>query len=120
MKTKSAARTFLDARIGEPMTLGRFLRCHREDEGLSMSEMARALGTRSQRLQAIEDGKGVVSIARAMQWARHLGYVEDLFVQLVLQSQLTAASGADLDSREARRLLKALGGTLDVRRVPRR
>lgn len=90
-KQKSDAIKVLEAAIGEPMTLSRFMRGHREDEGLSISAMARGLGISRQRLQAIEAGEGVVSIPRAIQWARDLGYVEDLFVALVLQSKVTAA-----------------------------
>jgi hypothetical protein len=74
----------LEAVFGEAVKLGRFLRSHCEDEGLSISAIGMSLGTSRQRLQ--------VSIPRAMQRARQLGYNEELFVGVVLQSKVTAAN----------------------------
>lgn len=90
-KKKSDAIAFLDSLIGEPMTLGRFIRSHREDEGLSLADMAKTLGVSRQHLHAVEIGKSTVSVERAIRWARLLGYVDELLAELALQAEVSAA-----------------------------
>jgi plasmid maintenance system antidote protein VapI len=103
---KSKARAFLDKLIGNPMTLGGFLRSHREDEGLSLTAMAQELGTSRRRLRKVELDQSAANIPVAIQWAPRLGYVDELFVQLALQSRIDAAGlelRVTLESTERRR-----------------
>lgn len=90
-KKKSAALALLDKVIGEPITLGRFLRSHREDEGASLATLARELGISRQHLHAVERCKAAVSVERAIRWAEILGYAPELFVELVFQAEIVAA-----------------------------
>ena len=89
-KRNKELTAYLDKLIGEPMTLGRFLKSHREDEGLSLADMAKELGVSRQHLHAVERGKGV-SVARAVRWGELLGYFPDMMAELALQSEIDAA-----------------------------
>ena len=88
---KSATVKFLDKVLGEPMTLGRMLVSIGKEEGLSVAQLAKKLGVSRQHLHAIENELTSVSIARAVRWAKVLGYPEALFVELALQSEVAAA-----------------------------
>lgn len=90
-KKKSATMKFLDDLLGEPLPLGAFLKSERTDAGLSLADMAKKLKVTRQHLQAVEAGRSSVSIDRAIRWARLLGYVDELFVELALQAAVNAA-----------------------------
>lgn len=88
---KSDAVHALEAIAGGPLTFGRYLRAIREGEGESLETFARRLGVSRMHVHDIEHGRRGVSVERAAQWAKALGYSPVQFVELALQAQLDAA-----------------------------
>jgi transcriptional regulator with XRE-family HTH domain len=89
------AKAFLEGLDG-PLTFGRHLRAIRLGEELSLEAFAKQLGVSRMHLSDVELGRRAVSVARAAEWARVLGYDEELFVGLALQAELDEA-GLALD-----------------------
>jgi len=87
----SSAMTILEAIAGESLTFGRLLRATRDGEGETQEVFARRLGVSKSHLSDIENGRKVVSAARAARWAELLGYSPRQFVQLALQDELRDA-----------------------------
>jgi transcriptional regulator with XRE-family HTH domain len=83
--------TILEAIAGESLTFGRLLRATRDGEGETQEVFARRLGVSKSHLSDIENGRKVVSAARAARWAELLGYSPRQFVQLALQDELRDA-----------------------------
>lgn len=90
-------RTFgikdLENRYG-PLTLGRFISSWRLAEGLSQKEFAKKLGMSPANLCDIEKGRKGVSIYKATEIAKTIGYSPTVLVQLTLQEQVSS-SGLD-------------------------
>lgn len=95
---KSAALQFLEKRAGGPLTFGRLLEAIRVGDEISQAEFARMLGVSRSHLCDIEHGRKSVSLARAMKFAKILGYPADQFVRLALQSMVDEV-GLDLQVR---------------------
>jgi transcriptional regulator with XRE-family HTH domain len=89
------ARKYLEDMTGGPLTFGRMLGSTRLAEGVSLEVFARRLGVSRAHLCDIEKGRRAVSVERAAEWARKLGYLEAQYVALALQAEVTAA-GLDL------------------------
>lgn len=89
--TKSDALAFLE-RIAGPLTFGSALRSIRLGDELSLEAFASRLGVSRTFLCDVEQGRRRVSIARAAEWGRLLGYGEAQFVELALQAELDAAN----------------------------
>lgn len=87
MSTKNYGVKELEKEYGK-LTFGRVLRSHRQGEELSQVQMAKLLGISKQSLNDLENGRKIPSIHRAVQIARKLGLLEELFVELVLQDQI--------------------------------
>lgn len=85
------ALQFLDELIGEPLTFANLLSSIRQCEEMTQADLARKLGLTRSHVSDIENGRKVVSPARAARFARILGYSETQFVQLALQSQVSGA-----------------------------
>ena len=83
----------LEKRYGA-ITLGRFLSSWRLSEGLSQKEFAKKLGMSAANLCDIEKGRKGVSIYKAAEIAKIIGYSPTVLVQLSLQEQV-ASSGLD-------------------------
>jgi len=49
------------------------LKTRRQDAGVSLSELARRMGTERARLSEIEHGRGGLTLKRMIQWADALG-----------------------------------------------
>jgi transcriptional regulator with XRE-family HTH domain len=67
------------------------LRAIREGEEESLERFASKLGVSRTNLHDIESGRRGVSVERAAQWAKLLGYMPEQFVQLALQALVDAA-----------------------------
>ena len=88
---KSPAMRFLEDLTGGPLTFGNLMEAIRLGEGLSQAEFARQLGMSRSHLCDIEKGRKSVSLARAAQLAKTLGYSEKQFVRLALQELVDEA-----------------------------
>ena len=89
--TKSDAMSFLEGLSGGPLTLGELLRSIRRGEETSQADFARQLGISRSHLCDIEKGRKTVSLRRAAQFARVLGYGETQFARLALQEMVEEA-----------------------------
>ncbi|HRI64318.1 MAG TPA: helix-turn-helix transcriptional regulator [Polyangium sp.] len=88
---KSPATRLLEDLTGGPLTFGRLLEAIRVGEGISQAEFARRLGMSRSHLCDIEKGRKSVSLTRAAQLAKTLGYSEKQFVRLALQELVDEA-----------------------------
>ena len=77
---------FLESVSGSPLTLGDLLLSIRLGEEASQADFARQLGISRSHLCDIEKGRKTVSLRRAAQFARTLGYSESQFARLALQA----------------------------------
>jgi transcriptional regulator with XRE-family HTH domain len=87
---KSPATRFLKDLTG-PLTFGNLMEAIRLGESLSQAEFARQLGMSRSHLCDIEKGRKNVSVTRAAQLAKTLGYGEKQFVRLALQKLVDEA-----------------------------
>jgi len=77
----------LEGKYG-PLTLGRFLAAWRMSDGISQREFAEKIGISSANLCDIEKGRKGVSIYKATEIAKKIGYSPTVLVQLALQEQI--------------------------------
>src|ERR1700733_604982 len=82
---------FLDALVGEPLTLGGLLAAIRKCDEIPQATLAKRLGISKSHLCDIEKGRKVVSLERAARFAQELGYSEEQFVRLALQQMVEVA-----------------------------
>ena len=82
---KSSAMSFLEDIHGEPLSLGGLLLAIREGEEMTQADFAKQLDISRSHLCDIEKQRKAVSLARAVQFARRLGYSEAQFARLSLQ-----------------------------------
>jgi transcriptional regulator with XRE-family HTH domain len=94
-RSPTNARKYLEELTGGPLTFGRMIESTRLGEHASLEAFARRLGVSRAHLCDIEKGRRAVSVERAAEWARKLGYLEAQYVALALQAEVTAA-GLDL------------------------
>ena len=87
---KSEAMKHLEKISGQSLSFGSFIEAIREGEGESQVEFAKRLKISRSHLCDIEKGRKSVSAARAVEFAKTLGYSEVQFVRLVLQDELEA------------------------------
>lgn len=90
-ETKSAAIRALERAAGGPLTFARMLQSIRLGDEITLDAFARKLGVTRARLCDIEHGRCGVSVERAAQWAKTLGYSPAQFVRLALQAQVDGA-----------------------------
>ena len=76
------------------LTLGRFIAAWRLSEEFSQKEFANTLGISAANLCDIEKGRKGVSIFRAIEIAKAIGYSPTILLQLALQEQMES-SGLD-------------------------
>lgn len=84
------AGAYLERKLGR-LTFGRTLAAIREGEEMTLREFAEKLGTTTSKLSDYEHGRRQVSLERAAEWARLLGYSESQFVRLALQHEVDKA-----------------------------
>jgi len=80
----------LERRFGT-LTLGRFIAAWRLSECLSQREFARKISMSAANLCDIEKGRKGVSILKAAQIAKVIGFSPTVLVQLALQAQVEAS-----------------------------
>ena len=95
MNTKRSTRShteeslaFLEGLIGEKQTLGRLLWAIRKGEELTQDEFASLLRISKQNLSDIENNRRPVSLSKAVEFAKKLGYFPEGFIRLALQDSL--------------------------------
>lgn len=105
------AGKFLDELNGGPLTFSQMMESFRLCDEMSLVDYAGRLGVSRQYLCDVEKGRRTVSLARAAEWGRILGYGEELFMKLALEQQARAA-GLDVEI--------TVKSTPKTRRKPRR
>lgn len=80
----------LEKRIGK-RTVGAFLRAWRLSYEISQVDFATKLGISRANLCDIEKGRKGVSVEKAIEIAKKLGYSENVLVEMALQEQVNAA-----------------------------
>ena len=88
---KSSARMFLEKLRGGPLTFGNMLKSFRLADEISQADWAQKLNIPRAYLCDIEHGRRTVSVQKAAQFAKTLGYLEKQFVALALEDQLRDA-----------------------------
>ncbi len=88
---KSEAAKFIEKVAGKKLSLGAYLGAIRLGEEKTLSEFATKLKLSRSHLCDIEKGRKVVSVSRAAQFAKILGYAEAQFVRLALQDEVKRA-----------------------------
>lgn len=84
------ASEFLEELVG-PLTFGKMIHTIRVCDELSLEAFAAKLGVSRVYVCDIEKGRRGITIARAAEWARLLGYSEPQFVQYALQDEVNEA-----------------------------
>jgi transcriptional regulator with XRE-family HTH domain len=87
MTTKSDAIKFLEDLDG-PLSFGDMVASLRQSDQISQSALAEKLGISPQNLSDIEKGRKGVSLKKAAEFAKAMGYSEVLFVEKALQEEL--------------------------------
>lgn len=90
-KKKSDAKRFLEGLRGGPLTFGRMIESIRTADEISQVDLAKRMQLSRANLCDIEKGRRTVTIERAAQFARVLGYSVHQFVATALQDQLRKA-----------------------------
>ena len=90
-KARSEARRFLGRRRGGPLTFGRMLASVRRADEIVQADLARRMGISRAKLCDIENGRRTVTVERAAQFARVLGYSVNQFVAVAVEDQLRQA-----------------------------
>lgn len=85
------ARAVLERLNGGPLTFGQLISSTRLGEEESLEIFAAKLGVSRAYLCDVEKGRRSVSVERAAEWARLLGYLETQYVALALQDAVNAA-----------------------------
>ncbi len=88
---KSETIKFLEKITGGPVTLGKLIEAIRLGDELSQVELAKKLKISRSHLNDIEKGNKSVSPERAARFADLLGYSQERFVELSLQSLVDCA-----------------------------
>ena len=86
---KSDTMKFLEGLTGGPLTLKELISSIRVGEEMTQKDFAQKLGISVQHLCNIEKGLKVVSPARAVKFAKILGYSEQQFLRLALQDEIS-------------------------------
>ena len=90
-KKKSSALKYLESLRGGPLTFGQMIHSIRMSDDISQSKLADKMLMSRSHLCDIENGRRFVSIEKAAQFAKVLGYSEAQFVAMVLEDQLRTA-----------------------------
>lgn len=91
-RKKSNAIKFLESLRGnKPLTFGEMINSIRMCDEVSQSKLAQMMDISRAHLCDIEHGRRSVSVEKAAQFARVLGYSEEQFIAMVLEEQLADA-----------------------------
>lgn len=90
-RAKSDARRFLEGLRGGPLSFGRMIASIRVADEIPQAELARRMGISRANLCDVEKGRRGVTVERAAQFARVLGYSVNQFVAVAVEDQLRKA-----------------------------
>jgi len=90
-KARSEARKFLESLRGGALTFGRMIASIRLADGIQQAELARRMKISRAHLCDIENSRRNVSVDRAVQFARVLGYSTNQFVAVAVEDELRKA-----------------------------
>lgn len=90
-KKKSDTISFLDSLRGGPLTFGGLLRSTRLCDEISQAELARLMHMSRSHLCDIENGRRTVSVEKAAEFAKVLGYSAPQFIATLIEDQLRTA-----------------------------
>lgn len=90
-RAKSDAKRFLQGLRGGPLSFGRMIASIRLADEISQAELARRMGISRANLCDIEQGRRGVTVERAAQFARVLGYSVNQFAAVAVEDQLRKA-----------------------------
>lgn len=84
---KSSAVKILEKIRGGPLTFGRMIESIRKADEISQVELAKKMQISKAHLCDIEKGRRAVTLSRAIQFAKILGYSPTQFAALALEDQ---------------------------------
>jgi transcriptional regulator with XRE-family HTH domain len=90
-KKKSPAMKFLEKASGGPLTFGNMIHSIRLCDEISQSKLAEMTHISRSYLCDIENGRRFVSVEKAAEFAKVLGYSEAHFVSVLIEDQLKHA-----------------------------
>ena len=88
---KSNARKYLESLRGGPITFGEMIESLRQADEISQNALAKKMHISRAHLCDIEKGRRVVTVERAAQFAKIMGYSVNQFVATALEDQLRKA-----------------------------
>ena len=87
-KKKSEAMKFLESLRGRALSFGRMIESIRQADEVGQAELAKKLGVSRMYLCDVEKGRRPVTVERAAQFAKVLGYSVHQFVALAMEETL--------------------------------
>lgn len=91
IKKKSDAVKFLESLRGKSLTFGQMIESIRIADGLSQAELSRKLKISRANLCDIEKNRRMVSLEKAAQFAKILGYSQNQFMAVAIEGYLKKA-----------------------------
>ncbi|MFA6237459.1 MAG: helix-turn-helix transcriptional regulator [Bacteriovorax sp.] len=88
---KSAAIKALEKIRGGPLTFGKLIESTRKCDEISQVELAKKMNMSKAHLCDIEKGRRNVTLTRAIQFAKVLGYSQTVFASVALEDQAREA-----------------------------
>lgn len=88
---KSNAKKYLESLRGGPLTFGGMVESLREADEISQTALAKKMRISRAHLCDIEKGRRAVTVERAAQFAKVMGYSINQFVATALEDQLRKA-----------------------------
>jgi len=88
---KSLAIKKLDKMRGGPLTFGKLIESIRKADEISQVELAEKMKISKAHLCDIEKGRRIVSLSRASEFAKILGYSPIIFVSILLEDMVREA-----------------------------
>ncbi len=92
MSTKKGdAKKYLEALRGGPLSFGKMIESLRQADEISQTELAKKMQISRAHLCDIEKGRRAITVERAAQFAKIMGYSVNQFVATALEDQLRKA-----------------------------
>ena len=91
MSIKSSSK-YLEKLIGKPLSMADLLNSIRLCDELTMAAFSKKLKISTSHLNDIEKGRKFVSIERAAEFAKKLGYSKEQFVRISIQDKINKAN----------------------------
>lgn len=88
---KSGAKKFLESLRGGPLSFGKMIESLRMADEISQTDLAKKMHISRAHLCDIEKGRRAVTVERAAQFAKAMGYSVNQFVATALEDQLRKA-----------------------------